>query len=224
MNDRPGRLEAADGGTGLFDDVAELPPSIQTKVLRFVQDRSFERLGSNGTIKVRARIIAASNRDLAEETAAGRFREDLYYRLNVITLRLIPLRERSEDILPLAQWFLKQLSFKTERSQATISRRAAEALISYPWPGNIRELHNALEHAATIATTDTITFGDLPEPIKNPASCKSMRIARGTRLEDFERDHIVRVLAESPTLEKAADTLGINVTTLWRKRRHYGIA
>jgi transcriptional regulator with PAS, ATPase and Fis domain len=224
VNDKPGRLEAGEGGTVLFDEIGELPSSLQIKFLRFVQDRSFERIGSNRTIRVDARIVAASSRDLGIETSAGRFREDLYYRLSVIALRLSPLRERVEDILPLAQCLLQQISIKAGRSPLTLSRDASEALNSYRWPGNVRELRNALEHAATLARSLVVTFDDLPDSIRHPVYGAAIPAPHGKGLKDFEREHISRVLAESSTLEQAAATLGINITTLWRKRRHYGIS
>ena len=221
--DKPGRFEAGNGGTVLFDEIAELPTSPQTKFLRFIQEHSFERIGGSDTIRLDVRLIAASNRNLETEVAAGRFREDLYYRLNVITFTLPPLRERTRDILPFAEWMLKRMSSAAGHCELGLSPAAAEALVSYRWPGNVRELHNALEHAATLSRTHTITFDDLPDSVRHSASGMFVRRTRGTRLKDFEREHILRVLAESSTLEQAAATLGINVTTLWRKRRYYGI-
>jgi transcriptional regulator with PAS, ATPase and Fis domain len=128
VNDRPGRLEAANGGTVLFDEIAELPILLQTKFLRFVEERSFERIGSSHTIKADVHLLAASNRNLEAEVAAGRFREDLYYRLNVITFTLPPLRERTQDILPLAEWILKEVSVTANRPQLRLSPEAAEVL------------------------------------------------------------------------------------------------
>jgi two-component system, NtrC family, response regulator AlgB len=222
-DDRPGRLEAGGGGTMLFDEIADLPISLQTKFLRFVQDRSFERIGSNRTLKVDVRVVAASNRNLEAEVAAGRFRQDLYYRLNVITFTLPPLRERTQDILPFADWMLKNISLAVGRRELSLAPDAADALVNYRWPGNIRELHNALMRAAALARSETIVFDDLPDSIRHPVVIVSVPGTHGIRLKDFEREHILRVLAESPTLGQAAATLGINVTTLWRKRRHYGI-
>jgi len=222
-DDKPGRLEAGGGGTMLFDEIADLPTSLQTKFLRFVQDRSLERIGSNRTLTVDVRVVAASNRNLEAEVAAGRFRQDLYYRLNVITFTLPPLRERTQDILPFADWMLKGISNTIGRRELSLAPDAAEALVNYRWPGNIRELHNALLRAAALARSETITFDDLPDSIRHPVSSMSVPGAHGIRLKDFEREHILRVLADSPTLGQAAATLGINVTTLWRKRRHYGI-
>ena len=223
FNDKPGRLEAGNGGTVLFDEIAELPTSLQIKFLRFVQDRCFERIGSNRTLRVDVRVVAASNRNLEAEVAAGRFREDLFYRLNVIMFTLPPLRERTQDILPFADWMLKRMSIAGGRRELRLSPEAAEALVSYRWPGNVRELHNALKRAADLARTETIALDDLPESVSHRASAICAPVARGTRLKDFEREQILRALASSPTLGHAAAALGINVTTLWRKRRHYGI-
>lgn len=222
-HDKPGRLEAANGGTVLFNEIAELSTALQTKLIRFVQDRSFERIGGNRTRTVDVRVVAASNRNLEAEVVAGRFRHDLYYSLNVITFTLPPLRERTQDILPFADWMLKEISISADRSAPSLSPQAAEALVSYRWPGNLRELHNALKRAVDLARTETITIEDLPDSIRHPAVGMCVSGARGIRLKDLEREHILRVLADSPTLAQAAATLGINVTTLWRKRRHYGI-
>src|SRR5258708_3835588 len=222
-DDKPGRLEAGGGGTMLFDEIADLPISLQTKFLRFVQDRSLERIGSNRTLRIDVRVVAASNRNLEAEVAAGRFRQDLYYRLNVITFTLPPLRERTQDIVPFADWMLKHISIAVGRRELSLAPDAAEAIVNYRWPGNIRELHNALMRAAALARSETIAFDDLPDSIRHPVLSLSVPGAHGIRLKDFEREHIIRVLAESPTLGQAAATLGINVTTLWRKRRHYGI-
>jgi len=218
-DDKPERLEAG-GGTMLFDEIADLSTSLQAKFLCFVQDRS---LASNRALSVDVRVVAASNRNLEAEVAAGRFRKDLYYRLNVITFTLPPLRERTQDIMFFADWMLKEISNTVGRRELCIAPDAAEALTNYRWPGNIRELHNALLRAAALARSETITLADLPDSIRYPVSSMSVPGAHGIRLKDFEREHIIRVLADSPTLGKAAATLGINVTTLWRKRRHYGI-
>lgn len=223
INDKPGRLEGGDGGTVLFDEIAELPTSLQIKFLRFVQDRCFERIGSNRTLRVDVRVVAASNRNMEAEVAAGRFREDLFYRLNVIMFTLPPLRERTQDILPFADWMLNRMSIAGGRRELCLSPEAANALVSYRWPGNVRELHNALKRAADLAHTEMITLNDLPESVSHRASAMCAPDPRGTRLKDFEREQILRALASSPTLGRAAAALGINVTTLWRKRRHYGI-
>ena len=223
INDKPGRLEAGNGGTVLFDEIAELPTPLQIKLLRFVQDRCLERIGSDRTLRVDVRVIAASNRNLEAEVAAGRFREDLYYRLNVIAFTLPPLRERTQDILPFADWILNRLSIEAGRPEFQLSPIAGQALLGYSWPGNLREIHNALKRASDLASSDTITVDDLPDSVRHGGSAICLPSARATRLKDFEREHILRALANSRTLGQAAATLGINVTTLWRKRRQYGI-
>jgi two-component system, NtrC family, response regulator AlgB len=223
VKDKPGRLEAADGGTVFLDEIADLSSPLQTKLLRFVQEQTFERVGGERTIRVDARIIAASNRDLEAEVSARRFRDDLYYRLNVITLRLPPLRERREDILPIANWLLDRAAIRGHREGLQLSAETAGAIAAYRWPGNVRELRNAIERAAVLSRGDEIVPDDLPDSLFRAPPSASGPPARGASLETMEREHIVRVLSESATLEEAAETLGINVTTLWRKRKRYGI-
>ena len=220
---KPGLLESANGGTVFLDEIADLSAALQTKFLRFVQEQSFERVGGDRTIHVDIRIIAASNRDLRSEVTARRFREDLFYRLNVITLSAPPLRERREDILPLAGWLLSAASVRNRRTPMQLAPQAAAALKNYNWPGNVRELRNALERAAVLCRSDVITLEDLPDSIFREAPHGGPAGAGETAsLEKIEREHIMRVLAQSATLDEAAATLGINVTTLWRKRRRYG--
>jgi NtrC-family two-component system response regulator AlgB len=223
IKDKPGRLEAADGGTVFLDEIADLSGQLQTKFLRFVQEQSFERVGGDRTIRVDTRIIAASNRDLEAEVAARHFRDDLYYRLNVITLRVPPLRERREDILSLAEWMLKSASIRNNRAQMSLSPGAAATIAKHKWPGNVRELRNALERAAVLTRGDVIQPEDLPDSLFREASDALSGIPKSASLEDVEREHISRVLTESSTLDEAAATLGINATTLWRKRKRFGI-
>jgi transcriptional regulator with PAS, ATPase and Fis domain len=161
---------------------------------------------------------------LETEVAAGRFRQDLYYRLNVIALGLPSLRERAADILLLADWMLNRVSQRVGRPRFTLSREAANALLTYRWPGNVRELLNALECAVALTRFETIGLDDLPESIRHPESRMSIAEVRRTRLKDFEREHILRALAENHTLEEAAASLGIDASTLWRKRKRYGIS
>jgi two-component system, NtrC family, response regulator AlgB len=197
VNDKPGRLEAGNGGSVLFDEIAELTPSLQARFLRFVQEQSFERIGSGRTITVNVRIIAASNRNLEAEVAAGRFREDLYYRLNVIAFRLPPLRERTLDILPLAEWMLRQASLKAHRAEFRLSPEAAEAFASYRWPGNVRELRNALErncagpHGDSNAQRPARLF--LSESLQHVPPFSSWNCTQGSRA----RIHIARDGRES---------------------------
>jgi two-component system, NtrC family, response regulator AlgB len=220
VKDKPGRLEAANGGTVFLDEIADLSTPLQTKFLRFVQEQSFERVGGEATIRVDTRIIAASNRDLATEVAAHRFREDLFYRLNVIALRVPSLCERSEDILPLAERLLSAAAVRNHRQPLRFSAEAESAITAYRWPGNVRELRNAIERAAVLAQAEVITPDYLPDALFRSDTVSSSSSAS---LEEIEREHIMRVLAESPTFEDAAENLGINVATLWRKRKRYKI-
>jgi NtrC-family two-component system response regulator AlgB len=221
VKDKPGRIEAADKGTVFLDEIGDLTPALQTKFLRFVQEQSFERVGGTQTFQVDVRIIAASNRDLPAEVAAHRFREDLYYRLNVIALRALPLRERPEDILPLAEQLLRSAAIRNRRRDFQFSPEAAAALTRYRWPGNVRELRNAVERAAVLATGESITPEQFPDALFGEPTVGATATSTPESLEDLERDHISRVLSESPTLEDAAQALGINVSTLWRKRKRY---
>ena len=223
FKDKPGRLEAADQGTVFLDEIADLTPALQTKFLRFVQEQSFERIGGDRTIQVDARIIAASNRDLTAEVAAHRFREDLFYRLNVITLQVPPLRERRVDILPLAERLLSVAALRYHREQIHLSPEAASAIKRYTWPGNVRELRNAVERAVVLCRGDTITPDYLPDALFRNHGEPFPGDSAAASLEEIEREHIVQVLAETPTLEDAAARLGINPSTLWRKRKRYKI-
>jgi two-component system, NtrC family, response regulator AlgB len=222
IKDKPGRLEAANGGTVFLDEMAELPPSLQTKLLRFLQEERFERVGGDETIEVDARIIAATNRNLEEEVKAGRFRSDLYYRINVIPFRVPALRERPEDVLALAERILSEAAARNRRVGLKLSEDACRALIGYSWPGNIRELRNAVERAVVLSRGSTIRKDDLPDVIFHDAD--TMTAGHSTQkasLEQMEAAHIRRILSISPTLEDAAATLGIGIATLWRKRKRY---
>jgi two-component system, NtrC family, response regulator AlgB len=221
IKDKPGRLEAANGGTVFLDEIAELPLSLQTKFLRFLQEELFERVGGDRTIKVDTRIIAATNRDLTKEVASGQFRSDLYYRLNVISLRVPALREHMDDLMPLAQKLLAEAAARNRRSGLEFSDEAKRALTAYGWPGNIRELRNVIERAAVLSRGNLINKEDLPDAIFGPVAGKQSDLPAGATLEQIEEEHIRRVLGQTPTLEDAADTLGIGIATLWRKRKRY---
>jgi NtrC-family two-component system response regulator AlgB len=224
IKDKPGRLEAADGGSVFIDEVADLTPALQTKFLRFLQERRFERVGGQDTIEVDARIIAATNRDLSIEVAAGRFRPDLYYRLNVIALHVPALRDRAEDIPALANRFLAEASARNRRPMLRFSSEAMSALQNYSWPGNVRELRNAIERATVLSRGEIIEKEDLPDPVFRPVSLVTNTPASSrATLDDVEREYIKQVLASAATLEEAADMLGISVATLWRRRRRYGM-
>ncbi len=224
VEDRAGRLEAAEDGTAFLDEIGELPAGVQAKLLRFLEERCFERVGGTGTVTVTTRVIAATSRDLAAEVHAGRFRRDLFYRLNVVALPLPPLRDRREDLAPLADHIVTTLSVRHRRPGLSLTAAARRAIDRYPWPGNVRELVNALERAVVLARREAIDAEDLPDQVLAPATAHAPSIAAAQdALADVERAHVERILAESPTLEEAATRLGINPTTLWRKRRRWGL-
>jgi NtrC-family two-component system response regulator AlgB len=225
LRDKPGRLEVAEGGTAFLDEVGDLPAGAQGKLLRFLEERHFERLGGTGTITVTTRVIAATSRDLTSEVRAGRFREDLFYRLNVIMLRLPPLRERREDLAALTDHIVRLLALRHHRPGLLIAPAARRAIEAYPWPGNVRELVNALEHALVLTRGDRLDADALPDQVLAPETTMPAPSLAGvpSSLEDIERRHVQRVLTESQTLEEAAARLGINPTTLWRKRKRWGL-
>jgi NtrC-family two-component system response regulator AlgB len=220
VRDQAGRVEAAQGGTLFLDEIGEMSPGLQAKFLRFLQDKQFERVGETKTRQADVRVLAATNRNLEEDVKTGRFREDLLYRLNVIELRLPPLRERREDILRLARGFLQFFARTTGRPPLEFSPAAEAVLLSYPWPGNVRELRNAIERAVILWPAQVIEPEAFPDRIA--AQVKSGPMLGGDySLEAIEREHIMRVLARTKTLEEAAQILGIDASTLWRKRKKY---
>ena len=221
--DKPGRLEAAQRGTVFLDEVGELSPDLQAKLLRFLEEHRFERIGGGETIAVDARIIAATNRDLAAEVQAGRFRQDLFFRLQVIDLRLPPLRERMEDFPSLTDHLLAALCARHRRGPLRLGDDARRTLAAYDWPGNVRELLNVLERAVVLARGDAILAEDIPDRLVAPPGAPAVAARQELSLEELERRHIEQVLADSTTLEEAAARLGINPTTLWRKRKRYAI-
>lgn len=233
VKDKMGRLQVADTGTVFLDEIGEISPSLQTKLLRFLQEREFERVGDTKTIRVDVRIIAATNKDLDREVKEARFREDLYFRLNVIDLHMPSLRQRAEDIQTLAELLLARSFLTAGRSPRALSESAKRAIESYGWPGNIRELKNAMERAAILCTGDMVTIEDLPDRVleySQPVapgvaglSALSAMTPSDVSLEDLEKEHIRHVLSTATTLEEAASILGINLSTLWRKRRRYGL-
>jgi NtrC-family two-component system response regulator AlgB len=220
VRDQPGRVEAADGGTLFLDEIGELSPALQAKLLRFLQDKQFERIGEQTTRTADVRIIAATNRDLEADVREGRFREDLLYRLNVVEIRLPPLRERPEDIVRLAERFLTFFARAARRPVPQLSPAACEVLRAYPWPGNVRELRNAIERALILWPAAVIEPGAFPERIAAQPS-SAPQLGGDFTLEAIERQHILRVIARTPTLEDAARILGIDASTLWRKRKKY---
>jgi two-component system, NtrC family, response regulator AlgB len=214
-------LAGAEGGTGFLARVDELHPALQSGFARFVQDRVVQT--AEGEKRIDLRIIASSNRDLLPEVKEHRFREDLFYGLNIISLYVPPLCERPTDILPLAAGMLAAAASRNHRGDLQLSAEAAAAMTLYRWPGNLRELRNAMEAAAVLCEGETVAIATLPEAIAKNAPKVILPSSPKTSLEEMERQHILRVLAESSTLEQAAATLGINVATLWRKRKRYNL-
>ncbi|GAB3389318.1 sigma-54-dependent transcriptional regulator [Azotobacter armeniacus] len=216
-----GRVNQADGGSLFLDEIGDFPLSLQPKLLRFIQDKEYERIGDPVTRQADVRILAATNLDLEAMVHTGRFREDLLYRLNVITLHLPPLRERPEDILALAERFLPLFVKNYSRPARGFSERAQAALLGYHWPGNIRELRNVVERASIICPQELIETNHLG--LGEQPGSSVPRVGMPLRLEELEKAHIAAVLATSETLEQAAKTLGIDASTLYRKRKQYGL-
>jgi two-component system, NtrC family, response regulator AlgB len=218
-----GRVAQADGGTLFLDEIGDFPVGLQPKLLRFLQDKEYERIGDASTRRADVRIVAATNRDLDKMVADGRFRQDLLYRLNVITLRMPPLRERAEDIIAIAERCLLTFAKSYGRPARGLSDGAKSALRAYPWPGNVRELRNVIERAVILAKDAELKPSDLStEPAANGDGAQP-RIGGNFTLQDLERAHILAVLASSATLDAAARTLGIDASTLYRKRKQFGI-
>ena len=220
VRDAPGKVEAAESGTLFLDEIGELGPSTQAQLLRFLQEKAFERLGDNRTRHADVRIVSATNRELEADVRGGRFREDLLYRLNVVEIRVPPLRERREDILPMARRMLRFFAGSLHRPGLELAEETAPVLESYPWPGNVRELRNAVERAAIVWPADTLPPAAFPERIA--ATHATAPVLGGPfTLDEIEREHILRVTAQAPTLDEAAHTLGIDASTLWRKRKKF---
>jgi NtrC-family two-component system response regulator AlgB len=222
VRDQEGRVETAEGGTLFLDEIAEIPPGLQAKLLRFLQDKQFERLGESRTRTADVRVVAATNRNLEEEVRAGRFREDLYYRLNTLEVTLPPLRERPEDLLPLTHDFLTSLAREMRRPVPDLSEAAQKALANHRWPGNVRELRNALERAMILEPGRVLDTSALPRRIAG-APTAGAQLGGDATLEAVEREHIERVVARTSSLEEAARILGIDTSTLWRKRKRYEV-
>jgi NtrC-family two-component system response regulator AlgB len=220
IRDQRGRVEAAEHGTLFLDEIGDIPPGLQSKLLRFVQDREFERLGDNRTRQADVRIVAATNRDLERDVATGRFREDLYYRLNVIDVVVPPLRERPEDLMRLAHGFLEFFCRAAKRPLPELSPAAVGALKAHPWPGNVRELRNAVERAVILWPAQIIDAAAFGERI-SAQSTQSPRLGGDFTLEEIEREHLLEIVSRSATLEDAARVLGVDASTLWRKRKKY---
>ncbi len=228
--DRVGRFELAEGGTLFLDEITEIDLPLQAKLLRVLQERTFEPVGSSETRAANVRIIASTNRDLAAEIAAGRFREDLYYRLAVVPLELPPLLERTGDVQMLAEYFLERAALRLGRPRAELADDARELLAAYRWPGNVRELENLITRACVLNEGTAITAGEIRPWLQQP-ECEGGDVATaapalaGTRLEDLERATIVATLQKfDGNRAKTAAALGIGVRTLSGKLRAYGFA
>jgi two-component system response regulator HydG len=226
---KEGRFERANGGTLLLDEVGEMPPAVQVKLLRFLQDGVLERVGGTESIRVDVRVVAATNKDLAAEARAGRFREDLFYRLDVVSVRLPPLRERREDVLALASFFLRRTAERLPKQVTGFTPAAAAALERYPWPGNVRELQHAVERAVILGRGETLDVPDLPEAIRGaaaspaepgqaPGAAAGIVIPLGTPMDEVERLVIRRTLEQTRGDKNlAAQILGIAARTIYRK-------
>jgi NtrC-family two-component system response regulator AlgB len=221
IRDNPGRIAACEGGTLFLDEISDLPLSIQPKLLRFVQDKEYERVGDSITRKADVRLIAATNVSLEAAVKEGRFREDLFYRLAVVQIEIPPLRERPEDVSVLAERLLAFYGRSNHRSFAGFTNEALQALGQYQWPGNVRELSNTIERAAILCRADRISLECLPAVLL-PGDA-TPKIGDPVTIEKIEEQHIRRVLAGTKSLQEAADILGIDQATLWRRRKKYGI-
>lgn len=221
LRDHPGRIAACEGGSLFLDEIGDLPLPIQAKLLRFLQEKTYERVGDLHTRKADVRIMAATNVDLETAVKTGQFREDLFYRLNVVEIILPPLRERLEDILPLARRLLTFFARQNHRQPLDLSEEAQQALQNYPWPGNVRELRNILERAILLGNDKLIGIDDLP--LKSVSAQTLPRIGDPISLEKIEELHIRRVLATTRSIEEACRVLGMDSVTLWRRRKKYGI-
>ncbi len=231
VKDHWGKVRSAEGGTLFLDEIGDLPLEIQPKLLRLLQEREYERLGENVTRRAAIRFIAATNRDLKQRVAEGSFREDLFFRLNVITVVMPPLRERQGDLLRFADHYLKYFAAQCGRRLTGLTDDAAARLLAHAWPGNLRELRNAIERAVILARGEAVAASDLPVDLPGASGGGSQPalgggvISTGAKvtLEALEEAHIRRVLAESTSLVEAAESLGIDQATLYRKRKKLGL-
>ena len=221
VRDNPGRISMCNHGTLLLDEIGDLPLPLQPKLLRLVQEKEYERIGDYTTRHADVRIIAATNIDLERSVREGRFREDLYYRLNVIQIEIPPLRERPDDIASLAQGLLTFFARNCHKEFSGFTDRALQLLQNYSWPGNVRELRNVVERAVILSYGDRISIDHLPENMQTPST--AIRIGDPVSLDKIEEEHIRRVLASTRSLQEAAELLGIDQATLWRRRKQYGI-
>jgi NtrC-family two-component system response regulator AlgB len=222
LRDNPGRVASCEGGTLFLDEIGDMPLSIQAKLLRFIQEREYERVGDQRTRKANVRIIAATNADLESAVASGRFREDLYYRLNVIQITLPSLAERSCDIEAIAGNMLAFFNAQNHKAVLGFTPGVLRIFRDYGWPGNIRELRNVVERAVILCSSPTIGVELLPDAMASVLQTQT-RIGDRVKLETIEELHIRRVLASVSSVQEAAEVLGIDKATLWRKRKQFGL-
>ncbi len=215
-----GKVKAAEGGTLFLDEIGELPLEIQPKLLRLLQEREYERVGDPKPRKANVRVIAATNRKLEDLVREGKFREDLYYRLNVITIEMPPLRQRPLDLASLARQHLKLFARQSVRPIKDFTPSALNALQRYPWPGNLRELRNVIERAVILAPGEKIDLNDLPDTLRGPQPTGAV-IGNRVTLDELEREHIMRIIEIAGSMDEAAQILGIDPATLYRKRKRY---
>jgi DNA-binding NtrC family response regulator len=222
---RKGRFEQADGGTLFLDEVSEINPAVQVKLLRFLQEREFERVGGNDTVRVDVRIVAATNKNLLQQVEDGKFREDLYYRLNVVRLDVPPLRARPSDVSLLAGHFLRRYALENEKDIHGLSQRATDALLAHPWPGNVRELENAIEQAVVLCEGETVDVEDLPIAPAQPSADPLKLMIPGVSMAELERYAILRTLeACGGSPSKAASVLGISRRTIQYRLHEWGLS
>jgi NtrC-family two-component system response regulator AlgB len=229
LRDHWGKVKAAAGGTLFLDEIGDLPMEIQPKLLRLLQEREYERVGENVTRQAEVRVIAATSRDLRTRVAEGAFREDLYFRLNVITAELPPLRQRQGDLIRFAGHYLKHFAAVCGRRLGGFSEAASAAIRVYSWPGNLRELRNAIERAVIMAKSDKINLEDLPAELRGQAVSGAkgngapLEVGSLVSMEKLEEAHLRKVLERTSNLAEAAQVLGIDQATLYRKRKKIGL-
>ena len=226
VRQRQGAFELANGGTLLLDEVGEMSPEIQAKFLRVIEDQEFRRLGGEIPLKVDVRIISATNKDLTKEVESGRFREDLYYRLKVVTINVPPLRERKTDISLMVNAFLKESNQENSKNVSHIDPEVMERLVNYNWPGNARELKNVLESIVVMSTSDRIELTDLPANIRGMESSEPSTIIHpGMSMEEIEKEAIRKALQDTNgNRTRTAEILKIGLRTLHRKIQKYGLS
>ena len=221
VSETQGKVAAASGGTLYLDEIGEMPLDIQPKLLRLLQEREYERVGETQTRRADVRVVSSTNRDLVQAIKEGKFREDLYYRLNVVALHLPPLRERPRDLEHLAAMHLRFFAREAGKPIHDFSPAAKEAMRRYPWPGNLRELRNAIERAVILSPGPEIEPAHLPQILSQAGASRTPEVGASVTLAELGDEHIRRVLAKTARLEDAAEILGIDLATLYRRRRKW---